>query len=620
MLWWFAETALVTTLLAGFVSLACRLGRFRPAVRHALWLIVLIRLVTPPLLQWPWALPSFAETLPSGQVQAEDLGSPKAEFLPSRVEMVLTMTEPAPGESLPLSIGDLPEDDEPRGPNPAERTSRPLMAWLAPVLYNTWLAGTAILCLVQFVRIVRFRRLLARTDLAPRWLEKLVSDVAGTLQVRLPCTLIVPRISSPFVWSLGRPKSLWPASLLERLPQDAQRSIVVHELAHLRRRDHWVGWLQLVAECVWWWNPFFWYVRRQLRLNAELACDAWVVATLPQERRAYAEALIEVTQLIAQTAAPMPALGMSGAARQDFERRLTMIMRDRVPCRVPFAGLLAMGALALLSLPGWSQVQVREAENGKEAPPPEKRIIIVGSQVDGGDVLRILPGEVRADKADGKTMVWSVKDVAVPTEDREQRLQKLEQQLQELMKEVQALRGGDSRPQRIYGYKVVPSDKTGKIAESTKRPLRIIERNSSDKTSDSKSKTPEDTKPAEGPDKALRWEVVPGTQLRRSTKATGREILLVRVIYQLPHAKAEALASLLSQHRKVEVLEAKVEGDNLTVTTTPEAEQAITQFISLISGSTKAGEKGTKTGKVSEFKPAEIHPAEILLFDSAEKN
>ena len=48
--------------------------------------------------------------------------------------------------------------------------------------------------------------------------------------------------------------------------------------------------MELLAACVWWWNPLFWYVRQQVRENAELACDAWVVDAIPKGRRVYAEA------------------------------------------------------------------------------------------------------------------------------------------------------------------------------------------------------------------------------------------------------------------------------------------------------------------------------------------
>jgi beta-lactamase regulating signal transducer with metallopeptidase domain len=598
MLWWLAETALVTVLLTGLVIFMCRLGRFGPAVRHALWLVVLIKLLTPPVLHWPWALPGIREAPPSGHGVAEDPASPTIQFLLSRVEMVLIANDLSPGEDALLLPG-ATDRDERLTTNQAESASGPHIAWIAPLLQHLWLVGTAVVCFLQVVRIFRFRRLLARVDPAPRWLEKLVAEVAGTLRIRRPRTLLVAGIGSPFVWSLGRPKLLWPASLLECLPHHCQRSIVAHELAHLRRRDHWVGWLQLIAECLWWWNPIFWYVRRHLRLNAELACDAWVVSTLPEDRRAYAEALIEVTQLIARTAAPMPALGISSAARQDFERRLTMIMRDRVPCRVPLVGVLAIGVLALITLPGWTQVQVQKLPEGKEKPEPETRIILdVRSDVEIPEALKVLQW---VEGTEGEKRVRVVAAQPDTASDRELRLQKLEQQLQELLKEVQALRAGGSK-----GQTIIETRPLTKPAEPIDRPRsRLIERKSIELKPDSVPKAPEDKQPGlkivPQPQVENLWRVLP-----RDSKRADRKVALIRVTYKLSHAKAEALASLLTQHSKAEVLEARVEGDNLTVTTTPEAEKAITQFISLIQGSTATEHRDTKTGRVLELKPAEI--------------
>ena len=94
--------------------------------------------------------------------------------------------------------------------------------------------------------------------------------------------------ATPFLWCLGRPKLIWPTSLIKQDHSDKWLGVVVHELAHLKRRDHWVAWLELIAACLWWWNPLFWYVRRRLLETAESACDSWVVSSLPKkERRAY---------------------------------------------------------------------------------------------------------------------------------------------------------------------------------------------------------------------------------------------------------------------------------------------------------------------------------------------
>lgn len=55
MLGWIAETTVVTAGIALVALLASRLLANNPTIRHALWLVVLIKLITPPLVSWPWA-------------------------------------------------------------------------------------------------------------------------------------------------------------------------------------------------------------------------------------------------------------------------------------------------------------------------------------------------------------------------------------------------------------------------------------------------------------------------------------------------------------------------------------------------------------------------------------
>jgi Flp pilus assembly protein CpaB len=162
---------------------------------------------------------------------------------------------------------------------------------------------------------------------------------------------------------------LWPAELVDRSDAERARGVLVHELAHLRRRDHWVIWLEMVAACLWWWNPLFWYVRRRLRHSAELACDAWVVWALPEGRRAYAESLIDVVERSSRNRAVAPAWAAFGENRRYFERRLTMIYQAKVQRRLSRGGLLAIGLLALAVLPGWSHRRLVGQE--AEAPPGE---------------------------------------------------------------------------------------------------------------------------------------------------------------------------------------------------------------------------------------------------------
>src|SRR5262245_43326307 len=66
-LWWLGQNTLIVAVMIPFVLLACRLFRHRPAVQHLLWLVVLLKFLTPPLLSWPWTVQQLQEAVwPAG--------------------------------------------------------------------------------------------------------------------------------------------------------------------------------------------------------------------------------------------------------------------------------------------------------------------------------------------------------------------------------------------------------------------------------------------------------------------------------------------------------------------------------------------------------------------------
>ena len=233
-------------------------------------------------------------------------------------------------------------------------------AWFLTVAEWVWVAGGCVAGLVHTVRIFRLRRRLRAGSVAPAWLESLTADAARALGVRPPRVVVLPGAASPMVCAIGPPCLLWPMGLEDRLPADGRRAVVLHELAHLRRRDHWVGWLLLAAGCVWWWHPLLAFVRRRISRESELACDAWVVDAAPEAHRAYAEAILEVSQRPSAEVAPV--LG-AAAGRRELERRLVMIMRGSGPGWLSWRALVGVGVLGLLALPVWSL-------GGGDAPKP----------------------------------------------------------------------------------------------------------------------------------------------------------------------------------------------------------------------------------------------------------
>jgi prefoldin subunit 5 len=127
------------------------------------------------------------------------------------------------------------------------------------------------------------------------------------------------------------PVLVLPVELWDELDVVGRRAVIHHELAHLKRRDHWVCWAELIAMAIYWWNPLVWWVRRRIREEADLCCDAWVTTLFPHGRRAYAQALLNTRRFISDSSSARPDVGLgaiSSGARH-FARRLTMVMTHR---------------------------------------------------------------------------------------------------------------------------------------------------------------------------------------------------------------------------------------------------------------------------------------------------
>ena len=199
------------------------------------------------------------------------------------------------------------------------------------------------------------------------WTEE-AEEIGTRLGVRSPRSWSFPTWRRPMLWCLGRPKLLVPGRLI--------KSIDVGSLAGhpgpragppLPRRPlgEPAGAARgpgLVVE------PALLAGRRRLDAEAELACDAWVVWALPDDRLTYAEVLFQICSEFSRARSAAPALGVAGSGRF-FERRLTMILRDHVSCRVSPLLLLAACLLALLALAVLDPRQAGRADRPDQEPP-----------------------------------------------------------------------------------------------------------------------------------------------------------------------------------------------------------------------------------------------------------
>jgi beta-lactamase regulating signal transducer with metallopeptidase domain len=346
------SNAVAATLLAAVVAVIARVCR-RPAVLHALWLLVLLKLITPPLVPVTVAWPRTAD------VVTARTGSPvEISELPASREPAETVRDEPLSEPEPDALPPVPQADVSG----------------AAVLLTLWLFGSLAWWTIAGVRLVRFHRLLREARIAPEDVREQARRLAALLGLhRCPPIAFVSAPISPMLLALGfSPRLVLPADLWPRLSAEQQDTLLAHELAHLRRGDHWIRRLEFLVLGLYWWHPVVWWGRRRLQEVEEECCDLRVVAVLPSAA-AYASALLETVAFLSQTRTAA-LLGASGAGQVPLlKRRLTMILTSnpsRKPSRIGFWVAFGLGGLLLPLTLGAAQPDPPARDR---TPPGEER-------------------------------------------------------------------------------------------------------------------------------------------------------------------------------------------------------------------------------------------------------
>lgn len=340
----FVLKATLLLLLARLATLA--LERASAGVRHLVWLVALgAMMVLPVLALW---------------------GPLEVPILPARAVATGTVTAlEAPNNGAPGPLGGqarheasaLPDAPQPRV-SPADGVSIPGPGAL---LTGLW----ALVALALLARLglgaLAVRRIVARatplTD--PSWEAPLyeIADRMGLADA--PRLVRSADVQMPFAAGLRRPVVVLPVES-EAWSAERRTAVLIHELAHVRRRDLLGHALGRVACALYWFHPLVWTAARGLRAESERACDD-LALTFGARPSAYAEHLLDIVTAVRQSTTPAVALAM--AHPKEFEGRMLAILNPdlsrRGPSRRQSASLV--GALAGVALLVGAAVPVPQA-------------------------------------------------------------------------------------------------------------------------------------------------------------------------------------------------------------------------------------------------------------------
>ncbi|QEF98389.1 Regulatory protein BlaR1 [Stieleria maiorica] len=365
-----------------------RIARHRPSsFRHSIWACAFCALV----LLVPQALVSFPLRIPIRMSRVTDpVNSPSA------VSLDVTMDLVSESETAAMDGG---VDDTALDASGVEAVAtafvpevKPASALRSPPTIQTpptrsrfSLASTGILIYALGVALwlarilrswVRLRRIAREASRFPDADTELVQTCMSRIGLeKMPDCRVSSAISSPLTFGMMHPVILVPRQF-ESFTADQRRHCLLHEMAHVVRRDAWWNWVAEITAAVYWFHPCVHWARIQLRRSREDAADDAVMRT-GERPASYSRSLLEISQQIAgKMANPSVAIHSGTNLEQRIRRIVAPTLRlDQQPRWA--VALLAAGfvSIAAISFSVESVVAQkpplpnRTAETDRTSPP-----------------------------------------------------------------------------------------------------------------------------------------------------------------------------------------------------------------------------------------------------------
>jgi beta-lactamase regulating signal transducer with metallopeptidase domain len=351
-------TAVLNTLwlalaVAAVMWFALRLmPRVNAATRHAVWWAVLALVVLMPLAT---LLPRSAPPAPSSawtekQIRTRALSSSAMKPVTGAYASVQPLP-PAPRHALSSRPSVTPRVHIPIELRPGNWTSSLLFLWMA-------------VCCVLLVRIVcGYLRLCGlrnharppSADLVVRFEQCLRNSQIS----RAPQLLVSDEVISPLAAGFLHPVVILPEILLKEITEPDLEYVLLHELAHVARRDDWTNLMGRLASAVLVFHPVAAWVLRRIQREREIACDDWVVAATGSAVP-YAVTLGRLAEFCSARRRELLATEMAHQS-SNISERIEILLQPRAHfspgASLPRVFFCIAASLALLSfgvrMPGW---------------------------------------------------------------------------------------------------------------------------------------------------------------------------------------------------------------------------------------------------------------------------
>jgi len=156
-------------------------------------------------------------------------------------------------------------------------------------------------------------------------------------------------VKTPMATGLLSPIILMPKTVADRFETKKLEPIILHELAHIQRKDLWVGLFQETLAIIFWWSPVMRVLNRKIHISRELACDMRAAKQL-SSGKTYAQSLVDCAQLMLSQHSNIMAMGLF-SKKSELNQRVNQVLKIKsIQLPKTVTTLLACATFAVASV------------------------------------------------------------------------------------------------------------------------------------------------------------------------------------------------------------------------------------------------------------------------------
>lgn len=177
------------------------------------------------------------------------------------------------------------------------QTMLPGMESYFPFLVAVYIIGVTLMTIKLCLDLAQLRQMRQEgiSAMGVTWDEHLIKLAVSMGVTRKVQLFISQHLQVPVMIGFLKPVILLPAAMVSNLSPEQLETILLHELAHIKRNDYLLNIFQSIVETILFFNPFVWWISKNIRLEREHCCDDLVIAGTVQPLH-YAKALVALEE------------------------------------------------------------------------------------------------------------------------------------------------------------------------------------------------------------------------------------------------------------------------------------------------------------------------------------